>query len=64
MFIVSGSSALTSAIEVGDTEWILYINAMYLKSVQVLHPSVLLFFDVSWVYDCQDAKFYVSIEFF
>ena len=51
-----------SVLDVGDAEWILHIDAMRLKYIQVLHPSVLLFVDVSWVHDFKDVKFYESME--
>ena len=61
--IVSSTSTLKSALDVGDAEWILHIDAMRLNCVQVLHPSILFFVDVSWVHDFKDAKFHESIEF-
>ena len=54
---VFSTSTLTSVVDVGDAKWILHTDAMWLKCIQVLHPSVLLFVDISRVHDFKDSKF-------
>ena len=43
-------------------EWIFNVNTVWLKGFDVVHPFVLFFVDVDWIYYFQNTKFYMLVK--